>query len=76
MNDDGFVTPLDALLIINALNTGLVITPELPEPFVPVRYIDVNGSGQVPLTHCWSSITLIEAALAKVNCDHRYQLRQ
>ena len=45
VNDDSFVTPLDALLVINALNTRLTLTPELPTPFIPVRYVDVSSDG-------------------------------
>ena len=43
MNNDGVVSPLDALLIINKLNSGdpsLVSTPFTSAPFV-----DVNGDG-------------------------------
>jgi subtilisin-like proprotein convertase family protein len=45
VNNDTFVTPLDALLVINALNAGFVLTPELPTPFTPVRYVDVSRDG-------------------------------
>ena len=45
MNDDTFVTPLDALLVINSINSRLALTPELPTPFIPVRYVDVSSDG-------------------------------
>lgn len=45
VNDDTFVTPLDALLVINAINDRLTLTPELPNPFIPVRYLDVSSDG-------------------------------
>lgn len=45
VNDDTVVTPVDALLVINAINARLALTPELPTPFVPVRYVDVSGDG-------------------------------
>ena len=45
VNDSGQITALDALLVINGLNTRLVITPTLPEPFDPVNYVDVNADG-------------------------------
>ena len=47
VNDDGFVTPLDALLVINALNTRFQLPPTLPDPFDPVRYLDVDPNGMV-----------------------------
>ena len=47
VNDDGFVTAIDALLVINALNTGFQLPPQLPDPFIPVQYLDVNGNGSV-----------------------------
>ncbi len=45
VNNDGLVSPIDALLVINALNVRMVLTPELPDPFIPVRYVDVSGDG-------------------------------
>ncbi len=45
VNDSGQVSPLDALLVINAINSRQVLTPQLPEPFDPVAYVDVNGDG-------------------------------
>ncbi len=45
VNDSTQITPLDALLVINAINTRLVLTPNLPDPFDPVAYVDVNGDG-------------------------------
>ncbi len=45
VNDSGQVTAIDALLVINGLNSRMVLTPELPDPFIPVAYVDVNGDG-------------------------------
>ena len=45
VNNDGLVSPIDALLVINALNVRMPLTPELPDPFIPVRYVDVSGDG-------------------------------
>ena len=45
VNNDGLVSPIDALLVINALNVRMILTPELPDPFIPVRYVDVSGDG-------------------------------
>ena len=48
VNDDGFVSPLDALLIINRLNTPA--DRNLPTPTAtlrPIPYIDVSGDGIV-----------------------------
>ncbi len=45
VNDSGQVTALDALLVINGLNTRMELTPQLPDPFIPVAYVDVNGDG-------------------------------
>lgn len=47
VNDDGFITPLDALLVINALNSRFQLPATLPEPFDPVRYLDVDPNGMV-----------------------------
>ncbi len=47
VNDNGFVTALDALLVINALNLRFVLTPTLPDPFIPVQYLDVNADAVV-----------------------------
>ncbi len=47
VNDDGRVTPIDALLVINALNNRFQLTPELPVPFDPVQYLDVDGNDLV-----------------------------
>ncbi len=38
VNDNGVVTALDALLVINALNTRFQLPPTLPDPFDPVQY--------------------------------------
>ena len=52
VNGDTFISPLDALLIINLLNfnPGISLTP-LPVPplpgFAPPPYYDVNGDGYV-----------------------------
>ena len=47
VNDSGQVTPLDALLVINAINIRQALTPELPDPFIPVAYVDVNGDNNL-----------------------------
>lgn len=47
VNDSGLVTALDALLVINALNTRFVLPPTLPDPFDPVQYLDVDANGFV-----------------------------
>lgn len=47
VNDDGFITPLDALIVINDLNSlGPRLLPD-PIPPEPEFYIDVNGDGLV-----------------------------
>ncbi|MGN6547085.1 MAG: dockerin type I domain-containing protein [Aureliella sp.] len=43
VNDDGFITAIDALLVINALNVHFELPPEPPDPFIPASYMDVNG---------------------------------
>ncbi len=47
VNDSGLVTALDALLVINALNTRFQLPPTLPDPFDPVQYLDVDANGVV-----------------------------
>ena len=48
VNNDGFITPLDALIIINDLNSlGPRLLPNPPIPPDPVYFIDVNGDGFV-----------------------------
>ncbi len=47
VNDDTFITPLDALLVINAINDRLTLPPELPTPFIPVRFVDVSSDGNL-----------------------------
>jgi VCBS repeat-containing protein len=49
VNADGFVSPLDALIIINDLNfrgSRKLPNPPVP-PFVPPPYLDTNGDGFV-----------------------------
>ncbi|GIX00190.1 MAG: hypothetical protein KatS3mg111_3522 [Pirellulaceae bacterium] len=44
VNDDGFVSPIDALLVINYLNKGNeTFLPNIDPPFTPPPYLDVNG---------------------------------
>lgn len=45
VNGDGFVSPIDALLVVNALNTLGGIP--LPTPAIVPPYIDVNGDGNL-----------------------------
>lgn len=45
VNDDGVVTPLDAILVISALTSRQQLTSPPPDPFLPTRYVDVNGDG-------------------------------
>jgi hypothetical protein len=45
VNGDGFVSPIDALLVVNALNTLGGIS--LPSPATVPPYIDVNGDGNL-----------------------------
>lgn len=48
VNNDGWVTPLDALLVINRLNTsGAGPLPPPQSPFLPPPYYDVNGDQHV-----------------------------
>lgn len=51
VNNDGFVTPLDALIILNELNAppprGPRVLPSPPTPPDPVFYFDVNGDGAI-----------------------------
>ena len=47
VNDNGVVTALDALLVINALNTRIQLSSTLPDPFDPVQYLDVDPNGLV-----------------------------
>jgi hypothetical protein len=49
VNDDGFISPIDALLIINVLNSGgsrALTVPPVP-PDLPLHYYDVNGDNFV-----------------------------
>jgi hypothetical protein len=43
VNNDGVVSPLDALIIINRLNGGSAAPTS--SPFVHVPFVDVNGDG-------------------------------
>jgi hypothetical protein len=44
VNNDGFVTPVDNLLVINSLNAhGSRALPDEHLPLPPVRFLDVNG---------------------------------
>ena len=43
VNDDGVVTPLDALAVINAINSGGARRLDGPPPQGEYNYIDVNG---------------------------------
>jgi hypothetical protein len=46
VNDDGIVTPIDALIIINAVNsTGSRPLEDDPDPNALIRYLDVNSDG-------------------------------
>ncbi|MFO1064608.1 MAG: peptidoglycan DD-metalloendopeptidase family protein [Pirellulales bacterium] len=47
VDDNGFVVPRDALVIINSLNTvgPRKLTNELPDPFPAPEYYDTNGDG-------------------------------
>jgi VCBS repeat-containing protein len=45
VNDDGFVSPIDALLIINHLNRGLTTNTDLLPP--PPPYLDPSGDRRV-----------------------------
>lgn len=51
VNDDGFVTAIDVLLIVNLTNTNPAFPGRLPDPptadFSPPPYFDVNGDGSV-----------------------------
>ena len=44
VNHDGFVSPLDALIVVNLLNAGLPsgLTAEVPG-FAEAAYVDANG---------------------------------
>lgn len=44
VNDDGAVTPLDALRVINFLNGNLADSTTLEELFAQVRFLDVSGA--------------------------------
>ncbi len=46
VNNDGFVTPIDALILINDINRNGVRTLS-PTAFVPPPFLDVNGDNQV-----------------------------
>jgi hypothetical protein len=47
VNDNGFVTGIDALIIINRLNTtGPEVLPDTPPP-APFSFFDVSGDGRV-----------------------------
>jgi hypothetical protein len=49
VNGDGYVTPLDALQLINAINTGGVrtLTAPAPDTAFPPPYLDVTGDGDL-----------------------------
>jgi hypothetical protein len=49
VNNDGFTVGLDAVLVINALNSGLAgpLSPSPTPPFVPPPYLDVDGDGNL-----------------------------
>ncbi len=49
VDNSGQVVPLDALLVINSLNTEgpRKLPASLPDPFEPVRYLDCNGDGSL-----------------------------
>jgi len=66
VNDDGFCTPIDALLIINRLN---VLGPgELPNPAIPPNapppYYDVNGDGSATANDVLQVINKLNAVAA------------
>jgi hypothetical protein len=49
VNDDGFISPIDALLIINVLNSGgsrALTVPPVP-PDLPLHYYDVSGDNLI-----------------------------
>jgi VCBS repeat-containing protein len=46
VNNDGVVTPIDALIVINDINRNGIRTLS-PTAFIPPPYIDVNGDNQV-----------------------------
>jgi VCBS repeat-containing protein len=46
VNNDGFVTPIDALILINDINRNGVRTLS-PTAFTPPPFLDVNADGQV-----------------------------
>jgi len=43
VNNDGFVTPLDVLAIVNLLNVDFVRNLSIQTPFNPTRYIDTDN---------------------------------
>lgn len=49
VNDDGRVVPLDALLLINDINSRSVRPLPIPPvaPLLPPPYLDVNGDGEI-----------------------------
>ena len=62
VNADGFVSPIDALQVINYLNSGKPRTLTLPvnQPLPP--YVDVNGNGEVSPLDALLVINFLNAA--------------
>ncbi|MCA9202466.1 MAG: tandem-95 repeat protein, partial [Planctomycetales bacterium] len=63
VNADGFVSPIDALLIINRLNSDGAGPLPTPTPTAPPPYYDTNGDGNVsPI-----DVNLVITELNRVN---------
>ena len=73
VNADTFVTPIDALLIINHLKnvgTGLLpIPPSNLPPFSPPPFLDVNGDGNAAASDA-------QQVIAALNSASRNSIRQ
>jgi hypothetical protein len=60
VNDDGFVSPIDVLQIVNYVNSGLPSRPPLPPTAVP-PYLDVDSDGFIGPLDVLAVITFINS---------------
>jgi hypothetical protein len=63
VSGDGFVSPIDVLLVINYINSGLPPRPPIPPTSVP-PYLDVNGDGFISPLDVLAVVNFINASSA------------